>query len=208
MKKNNSRPIKKEYSQSIPRATNVTQTGNINIYNALNVSPKQIKLYALTDIKWLNLWFRVMIIILAIAVIGIIQEHNIPISISLPIGIIFIIALIFCPKILEFYNYKNKKFRSEYCDGIVTLRSHKKVFFATDITYKFYEDIWKIEHKTNFFDNGVLSFYLIDRKDHKPIKKVIIFKSAAETCYIYDSFYDQERIKAFLEQKDQSTTSI
>lgn len=190
----------------------ISQSGDAYqyIYSNLNVSPKQIILYAKTDIKPIQLFLVLGIVFSILAAVEFfVQEFKAPIIISSLFGILMMIVLsTFALKKANEFNFKNGKFRSWYCDGAITLRAHGSNGKPIDINYKFYEDIWKIEYKTNFFDNGVLSFYLIDRKDHKPIKKVIVFKSAAEACYIYDSFYDQERIKAFLEQKDQSTTSI
>lgn len=195
---------------NLPKRDGYQAGRDIKVQNhiaSLKISPKKVEIYAAHDIKWLKLYFIFGIACLVVGFTQFLNEKfNIPILFFFIVDLfVFVSFSHMLLKILDKYNFKNAKFYSAYCDGVIQLHSHLNGKITNKI-FEFYTDIWRVEYKKNIFGNGVLFFYLL--LNDKPTKKVVIFELDAEARYVYDSFYDQERIKNFLEQKEQSNTII
>jgi len=62
---------------------------------------------------------------------------------------------------------------------------------------KFYDDIWDIELKETWLGHGKLRYFGIHKVSNKPYSRKITVMDYAQAKYIYDSFWNVEKIEEF-----------
>ena len=78
------------------------------------------------------------------------------------------------------------------------VKYHDGVLDYANIKRKFYSEIWDIKYKKHFIGKGAtLTIYAMNEEKKIPYKDIIRFKDDAKAKYMYDSFWNHERIKKF-----------
>lgn len=174
--------------------TQVLGDGNYitnNLVGSLSIAPKDFEIKAIVNHTWI-------LVAIAIVVISIIY------------GILKFFAIVFP----QSYNYIGYAVLLLYAfllpSGIMLFEkltyyfsgTHVKynngVFTVNGISREFYREIWDIKYKPLLFrDGAVLTIYGVNAVKNRPYKNTIKFMRDSDAKYIYDSFWNRERIERF-----------
>lgn len=194
--------IEEDYSTqhrigSIGKNNNINQNGtqqiNYNLVNNLKVLPKDIDLVATIN----NRWFPIVYLLVSVPLFGFILHTffkfftNTPFFLGFIIcGLFMIIWIVVLLDLADKISHKFSIWHVHYKDGSLIIKNN---------IYRFYDDIWDIEYNPSYFGlSGKLVLYIIHPETKNPFQLVLSFTYKSKAKYLFDSFFNPDRIQKHL----------
>ena len=177
--------------------SDITQNSyNGNTYNFiknLNREPRNIRVHAVRN--YLSYYFILASIIaflvfLSITFVGysidndFLQDNNIVLLVAFSVSVVTGAS-----SSILFFDKVFKKVKWGY-----VLYKNKTIIYNLK-REKFYDDIWDIELKETWLGYGRLRYFGVTKRTDKPYYREITLMNYAQAKYIYDSFWNAERVE-------------
>ncbi len=168
---------------------NVTQNSYNNTYNlvtSLSVQPEAIKLEAIVNHNWIVYLLMFGQIYIVFSLVFYFQNSEL-----LNLYIVFETLVFFFGVVygLNKLLFKFSALHVVYENGTIKINGKDR---------EFYKDIWKMTYKKDYLSEGAsISVYGVDKDSKRPYKYKLNFMLDGEARYVYDSFWNEERIEEF-----------